>query len=374
MVERPKYRNPAVDAMRGMVMVLMTVDHASYAFNAQRYVTDSKMMYASGSAIPATQFLVRWMTHICAPTFIFLAGLVLAYSIARKTSVGMADKRVDTDLILRGLFIITLDPLWMSLGFGGRSVFQVLYAIGGGFCCLVLLRRLGLHSVLGIGLALMIGGEALAGVAIWLGHGEQAGIVGVFFATGGRLGNWGFVLYPLFPWLAYMILGYGWGRLMMSGAIKRPVRWFFMGGLVLLLLFVLVRGVNGYGNMLLYREDLSLLQWLHVSKYPPSLSFGLLTLGGMGIFLALFYRIYGTGKQPVCKADPLMVFGRVPLFFYLLHVHLLSGGAILLGEWKKGGLTEVLIATVVVLAVLYPLCQWYAGFKKNHPTGVFRFL
>ena len=74
-------RLPAVDAMRGMVMVLMTVDHTSFAFNAGRYVSDSIVMYQPGSAIPAAQFLLRWMTHICAPTFVFLAGLALAFSI-----------------------------------------------------------------------------------------------------------------------------------------------------------------------------------------------------------------------------------------------------------------------------------------------------
>lgn len=374
MVIGPHHRIPAVDAMRGMVMVLMTVDHASFAFNAQRYVTDSKAFYEPGSAIPAAQFLFRWMTHLCAPTFMFLAGLVLAHSIARKTSSGTADKQIDTDLMIRGLFIMALDPIWMSLGFGGRVVFQVLYAIGGGLCCMVLLRRLKHCSLLAVALVLLAGGEVLAGVALWFGDGERSGAFGAFMATGGRLENWGYVLYPLFPWLAYMLLGVGWGRLMVSGIIQRPGIWFWVFGFVFLGLFIVVRGINGYGNMLLYRDDLSVLQWLHVSKYPPSLSFGLLTLGLMAIFLALFFRIYGDGARPVYDTDPLLVYGRVPLFYYLIHVHLLSGSAVLLGLWKAGGLTETLIASGVVLAVLYPLCRWYAGFKKNHPRGVSRFL
>lgn len=239
---------------------------------------------------------------------------------------------------------MAMDPLWMRLGFGGGAVFQVLYAIGDGLCCLVLLRRLGQYSLLGIALALMVGGEVLAGVALWLGDGERAGNFGAFLATGGRLGNWGYVLYPLLPWLAYMLLGFGCGRLMISGTLQRPVVGFSGGGLVMLALFAVVRGINGYGNMLLYRDDLSLLQWLHVSKYPPSLSFGLLTLGAMGIILALFYKIYGDGMKPVRHADPLLVFGRVPLFFYLLHVHILSGSAMLLGMWKNGGLLDTFLA------------------------------
>ena len=364
-------RIPAVDAMRGLVMVLMTVDHASYAFNAQRYVTDSMIWYQPGSAIPAAQFLLRWVTHLCAPTFVFLAGLGLAFSIARKRADGIVDRRVDVDLLLRGLFIIALDPLWMSFGFGGKTVFQVLYAIGGGLCCMVVLRRMGTHALLGIGLVLMVGGEAAAGLAVWLGGGEQAGPIGACLATGGKLGAMGVVLYPLLPWLAYMILGFGWGRLMVAGSVNRPVLGFAVGGIVLLAMFAVIRGLNGYGNMLLYRDNWGLLQWLHVSKYPPSLSFALMTLGLMGILLALLTRIYGKGPNFVF--DPLLVFGRAPLFFYLLHVHLLTGAAVLLGLWKKSGLLETFLAAGAVLALLYPLCRWYSKIKTAYPRSILRF-
>ncbi len=365
-------RVPAVDAMRGLVMVLMTVDHASYAFNADRYVTDSIVWYQPGSTIPAMQFLLRWMTHICAPTFIFLAGLVLAFSIARKKAQGITDGRIDTDLFMRGLLIMALDPLWMSLGFGGRMVFQVLYAIGGGLCCMVLLRRLGQRTLLGLGLGLMVCGEALAGLAVWMGGGEQSGPVGAFLSTGGRLGTMGFVLYPLLPWLAVMVLGFGWGRWMAAGSLKRPALGCATGGLAALAIFAVLRGLNGYGNMLLYRDDVGLLQWLHVSKYPPSLTFMLLTLGLMGCILALLFRGYANART--FSVDPLLVFGRAPLLFYLLHVHLLSGAAILLGMWKKAGLLETFMASGAVLIVLYPLCRWYAGYKRAHARSFLRLI
>jgi len=374
--ERPGFprpgRLPAVDALRGVVMVLMTVDHASYAFNAGRYVTDSMAWYQPGSALPAVQFLVRWMTHICAPTFVFLAGLALAFSMARKQAGGVADRRIDADLVYRGLFILALDPLWMSLGFGGRTVFQVLYAIGGGFCCMVLLRRLGIGTLLVMGLALMVGGEALAGLAVWMGDGQNAGPVGAFLATGGRLGDFGYVLYPLLPWLAYMVLGLACGRLLVQGAIKKPMAWFASAGAILLGFFVVIRGLNGYGNMLLYRDGPGFLQWLHVSKYPPSLTFGLLTLGIMGFGLALFFKIYTDGRG--IAGDPLLVFGRTPLFFYVLHVHLLSGAAVLLGAWKTRGLPDAFMAAGAVLLILYPLCRWYAGFKRSRPQSLLRFV
>lgn len=369
---RPQNRLPAIDAVRGLAMVLMTVDHASYAFNAGRYVTDSIVFYQPGSEIPTLQFIVRWMTHICAPTFVFLAGLSLAYSIGRRKAQGSAENRIDTALLLRGLFIMALDPLWMSLGFGGRTVFQVLYAIGGGLCCMVLLRRFNTKTLVSIGLGLMLASEALAGLAIWLGDGNRSGLIGTFLVTGGRLGDFGYVLYPLLPWLAYMILGWVCGHWLQTGVIQEPARWFAAGGLILLVIFVLLRGFNGYGNMLLYRDDSSVLQWMHVSKYPPSLSFACLTLGIMGVVLAVSFRFYAGVRAP--QSDPLSVFGRTPLFFYVLHVHLLSGSAMLLDMWKSGGLTETFIAALAVLMLLYPLCRWYAGMKSAYPNSILRYV
>jgi uncharacterized membrane protein len=260
----------------------------------------------------------------------------------------------------------------MSIGFGGRTVFQVLYAIGGGLCGMLFLRRLSTKTLVSIGLGLMLASEALAGLSVWLGDGNRSGLIGTFLVTGGRLGDFGYVLYPLLPWLAYMILGWVCGRWLQTGVIQEPARWFAAGGLILLGLFVLVRGLNGYGNMLLYREDLSVLQWMHVSKYPPSLSFACLTLGMMGVVLALSFRLYAGVRAR--QGDPLLVFGRTPLFFYVLHVHLLSGSAVLLGVWKSGGLSETFMAALAVLMLLYPLCRWYAGMKSAHPNSVLRYV
>ena len=353
-------------------MILMTIDHASYAFNAGRYVTDSVMWYTAGSAIPVVQFLIRWMTHLCAPTFVFLAGLVLALSIDRKRSAGISDRQIDKDLMIRGLIILILDPLWMSFGFGGRVVFQVLYAIGGGLCCMVVVRRLGTTALLILGSVLMVGGEALAGLAIWLGDGQNSGLLGTFLVTGGRLGDFGYVIYPLLPWLAYMVLGLGCGRWYILSRQESTGKWLLPAGMGLLVLFIFVRGLNGYGNMLLYRYDLSLVQWLHVSKYPPSLSFALMTLGLMVLVIWLFFKLYRSIRFP--SADPLLLFGRVPLFFYLIHVHLLSGAAKLLGMWKKGGLLETFVAAGLVLFLLYPLCRWYARFKHGRPKSIWKYI
>src|SRR5207248_347237 len=120
-----------LDWLRGVVMVLMAIDHASGTFNAGRLVTDSTALYQSGSPLPAAQFLTRWITHLCAPTFVFLAGASLALSIERRRDLGERPADVDRFIATRGLFIAALDPLWMSWVFApGHLLLQVLYAIG----------------------------------------------------------------------------------------------------------------------------------------------------------------------------------------------------------------------------------------------------
>ena len=135
---------------------------------------------------------------------------------------------------------------------------------------------------------------------------------------------------------------------------------------------MIVRGFNHYGNMLLYRYDHSIPQWLHVSKYPPSLSFAALELGIMFLMLAFLFAWYR--KRKASSANPLQVFGRTPLFFYILHVHLLVLAAKALNLYRAGGLAETGIATLAVLGLLYPLCRRYDRFKHAHPKSLLRFL
>ena len=152
-------RLTSIDAMRGLVMVLMALDHASYAFNAGRFTRDSAAWWTPGTEIPTAQFLFRALPHFGAPTFVFLAGFVLALSIAKRRSSGDSERTIDGFLLKRGLFIILLDPLWMSFGYGTSLLFQVLYAIGASFCCMIGLRRLGDRILLAIGLAILLAGK-----------------------------------------------------------------------------------------------------------------------------------------------------------------------------------------------------------------------
>jgi uncharacterized membrane protein len=365
-------RLTAIDVMRGIVIVLMAFDHASGVFNAGRYVTDSAAFYRAGSVIPEAQFIARWITHLCAPTFLYLAGWSLSLSVRAKKGAGVSDGHIDLFLLKRGLLILLLDPIWMSIAFGYGIVFQVLYAIGGSLCCMTLLRRLKTHSIWVLGLTLILFSEVLAGLATQFGAIESPGIITSLLVTGGRIDAWVYVLYPLIPWLGYMVLGWGTGQLTIAGQIKNPAILFGQMGFITLFIFVIVRGLNGYGNMLLYRDNGSLLQWLHVSKYPPSFSFAALELGIMFLGLAMLF-LYDKNRPPLTW-NPLAVYGQTPLFFYILHVHLLSAAAWLLNLKKKGGLSEAFVATLVVLFILYPACLWYRRLKLSRKYSLLRYL
>src|SRR5436309_1162194 len=211
-------RLPALDWMRGLVMLLMTTDHASGAFNAGRLMTDATWLYRPGTPLPAAQFMTRWISHLCAPTFVFLAGAALALSIERRLQQGESSRRVDRHLLVRGLFLAALDPLWMTWAFvPGNVLLQVMYAIGMSLVCMTFLRRLRTSWLVGLSLGLILSGEALIGLVTG-GH-ETPPLWVALLLSGGRfpkswLGrNFDLLIaYPLLPWLAIMVLGWVFGR------------------------------------------------------------------------------------------------------------------------------------------------------------------
>jgi uncharacterized membrane protein len=366
-------RLPALDWMRGFVMVLMAIDHASGAFNGGRVFSDSARFYKPGTVLPLAQFLTRWITHLCAPTFVFLAGAAAALSVERRLRAGESARSVDRYLLQRGLLIALLDPLWMSWGFtGGSNVFlQVLYAIGTSLAAMTLMRRLPQAWLLGLALCWMFAGEAVTGALLQAFGGDPPLPLGLL-VTGGRFGKL-IVAYPTLPWLAIMMLGWAFGRWLVFGRAERPERVLALSGAAALSLFALVRGFNRYGNMLLARDDGSLVQWLHVSKYPPSLSYDALELGLMALALALLWKL-GHARAVAPLLSFLLVLGQSALFFYLLHVHLLEGTALALGWREKFGVGSAYLGGIAIVFVLFPACLFYRGYKRAHPNGWTRYL
>ena len=176
-----------------------------------------------------------------------------------------------------------------------------------------------------------------------------------------------------------MILGWVFGRYLVGMREVESSRWslqkvLLLSGLAALALFVIVRGLNSYGNMLLLREDNSLIQWLHVSKYPPSLSFATLELGLMCIILGLLLKLQAKFGENIRRNNPILVFGQMALFFYLLHIVVLELSAHALGMHMKMGLGATYVSAGAVLIMLYPLCRWYRSYKTAHPRSWVRYI
>ena len=362
-------RIAAIDWMRGFVMVLMVLDHVSMAYNAQHNSSDSAALYVTGSALPEFEFFTRWISHLCAPVFVFLAGTALAISVERKVARGIDSWQIDKDVLLRGAFIALLDPTIISL-FSGRVTIQVLYAIGVAMMCMALLRRFSSTLLILCALAWIVLGEMLTAM-VWPPQDNVESIIAALlvstYATSTMV-----IKYPLLPWLAMMILGWVFGRYLLAfkdGNTKiGPIRLLFSLGISALLVFAFIRYNNGYGNMFLYREDSSWQQWLHVSKYPPSAAFVFLELGLMSIIMAVMIwveRLIGDRPNGV-----LLVFGQTAMMFYLVHRLILEGTATHGGLRHFSEITTTYIISIVMLALLYPFCLWYRGFKARHVHSI----
>ncbi len=288
---RAASRLPALDWMRGLVMVLMAIDHSSDAFNAGHMFTDAVFLWHPGAPLPAAQFLTRWITHICAPTFLFLAGTSLAFTVSRQQADGDAPGATDRYIFVRGVVIAAFE-LWVSffvMGHG-RFIFQVLYGIGSAYVLMVPLRRLPDRVAPVVALALIATSEVM--VVLAMRNGPPTSLVAKLLLTGGSSGRL-FIAYPTIPWLAILLLGWSWGRRLVSAPSVRATagRDLARAGLAALVLFAVLRGIDGYGNMHLYRDSLAPLQWLHVSKYPPSITYDALELGLMALILAAMFRL-----------------------------------------------------------------------------------
>jgi len=369
----PKERVAAIDWMRGVVMILMVIDHASMAFDGEHIAHDSAFFPDAGTmALPTAEFLTRWITHLCAPTFVFLAGTSLAISIERRVARGLPAWDIDRNILIRGAIIALLDLTVVSLG-SGRWTFGVLYAIGVSMMCMAGLRRLPTWGLCAVAIAWMALGELVVG-AVWNPPGSTS--ITAALTVGYYRSDSLFIIYPFVHWLAIMMLGWVFGRHVIryaSGQSRvsgKAVLW--VAGVAALLVFAAVRYSAGYGDMFLHRADGSWQQWLHVSKYPPSIAYLGLELGILFLCLAFLRTIephIGARRNGL-----LLVFGETAMFYYLVHRLVLEVPATWFGLRGAGDITTTYVVSAVLIALLYPACLWYRSFKKAHPDTFLKYL
>jgi uncharacterized membrane protein len=358
-----------IDMWRGLVIVLMALDHARVYFHDAAFQFNPLDPERTHSALYAT----RWITHLCAPSFVFLAGVSAYLRAAREPT-----HRLPAFLLIRGLWLIAIEITVISFGWAFALpyplILQVIWAIGWSMIVLSLLVRLPRMVVLAFGIAITAGHNLLDPVTanqfgpfspVWTLLHERGPL---FF--GDR--QIAYVLYPILPWVGVMALGYGLGALFLEPAKQRD-RVLLVLGAAMIAVFLILRTFNLHGDPDPWtaREDLgpSIMAFLDVHKYPPSLMYVLVTLGIGFALVPLLAFLRGRA------ARVLLVFGAVSFFFYVLHIYFIHGLAMAadkaLGGFASGmgfSLATVYIAWIAVLASLYPLCCWWLEVKqrRNH--------
>ncbi len=384
-------RLESIDVLRGVVMAVMVLDHARDFFGEVR-----RQPLDLASTTPAL-FFTRWITHFCAPTFVFLAGAgVYLYGMKGRTK-----GQVSWFLLSRGLWLIFLELTAVRLGLTFDLSYQfipltVIWAIGASMVAMSALVFLPTGLILAIGLVLIVGHNATDGVTVkddllgdlWRLLHQQALLRSISSPVV-------FALYPLVPWVGVVAAGYGFGSLYrLPPERRRPI---LLGlGAALIVGFVALRASNVYGDpsrwMVWGRSadglptpgakppDLlwTFMSFVNCAKYPPSLLFLMMTLGPAIGFLGLIDGRVG----PIGR--PLVRLGRVPLFYYVLQWWLLHAMAIVVAmirdrPWRwlltsgpfeppegyGSGLPFVYAMWLVALAILYPASAWFAGVKAR---------
>ncbi len=377
-------RIASVDITRGIVMLVMAIDHIRELVHYSALTADPLNLKTTSFALFAT----RWITHLCAPTFVFLAGvsvyLVYSNSKHQKTSKQF--------LIKRGVWLIFLEvtlvnfSVWFDLYFR-TLMLQVIAAIGVGFLLLPFFLRLSLKQNLSIAIVLALICNLVARfdfpaypvtnfIYHWLASPTVNQVTPGFMV---------FIAYPVLPWFAIMLAGYACGVLFTKPEEEHK-QLFLKISLSLLGLFVVLRALNLFGDPSRFAVQdnflFTLLSFVNVTKYPPSLPFILITLSVAFFFLFVSEKAFGRWKEI------LEVYGRVPMLYYILHfplIHLITELIFLaqgytwnelqFGSFQFGrpagaagvGLQGVYLIWLAVVIMLYPVCKKYAAYKKANP-------
>jgi uncharacterized membrane protein len=370
----PPRRVESIDIVRGAIMVLMALDHTRDFFGLPGNPTN----LATASA---PLFLTRWITHFCAPSFFFLMGTG-AFLAGRRRS----PSELGRFLVARGLWLIVLDLVVLrcfayQFNFDYRvTMLLVLWALGWALIALAAVARLPIAVIAAIGAVMIAGHNLLDGVRSASPGWRILHAPGVVWSSSGHIV---FAAYPLVPWMGVTMVGYAIGTVYTWPEDRRR-RFLARLGLLFTIAFLVVRGLNVYGDPVPWTHQrtafFTLLSFLNTTKYPPSLAFLLMTLGPVLLALACTER---------ARSRVLVFYGRVPLFYYVVHFAVLHALATLICLLRYGSahwmfespdlanypfsappgwgfpLPIVYLAWALVVVAMYPLCRWFAGVKAR---------
>ena len=365
-----------IDFTRGVVMALMAWDHVSGFWNRFHHGGEG-VMGRKPPFINTTWFLARFISHYCAPIFIFLAGTVLAISTSRRLSRGESQREITYRMIKRGGMLLLAEAFIVSTAFGGSPLyFGVIACIGVSFMIFSVYRRLPPVVILAISVFIVLAHPFLN--LDWIPDDNAFGWYARVIIHEPNHDWYPFTgLYPIIPWIGVMGLGWSLGTLLLkydSSQIKKLKVPLIATGVASLVLFFIVRWLRGYGN-LLPREGNTLVDWLYVAKYPPSLAFLLWSLGGMSLFMALGLFLEDRPGYDNGITGVILTFGRNPLFFYLTHLWLYR----LRAGWVQRPVFYLDLNTTIVfwligLYVLWRLCLRYEKFKRSHRDSLLQYI
>ena len=369
-----------IDFARGIIGMIMAWDHVSGFWN-EFHLGGEGILGRAPQFVNTQWFLLRFVSHYCAPTFIFLAGTVLAISTTRRLRKGESEKNITLHLIKRGIVLLFLEAALVSPAFGTPwTYFGVIACIG---VCLIIFsvaRKLPTKLILAVGVLIILN-HSFLDLSFIPSDPNWGWYLRVILHEPSH-DRWPYTgLYPIIPWIGVMSIGWAFGNMIESKTredIRKLRNPLFITGIASIITFFIVRYLNGYGN-LLPRMGNTLVDWLYVSKYPPSVAFLLWSLGGMCLMLGTGIVLEEKGLLGNRLVSGVLTIGRNPLFFYLIHLWLYRA------TWPAFvptnyvppfylDLSMTLLFWAVGIVVLWYLCKEYEKLKKQYPKPILQYI
>jgi uncharacterized membrane protein len=380
-IKQMKERIHSIDIVRGLIMIIMTLDHCRDFL----HIPGPSPLNMQTTTV--VLFFTRWVTHFCAPTFVFLSGTSAFLAGQRRSK-----KELSGFLLKRGAWLILSDMLIISFLFTFDPLYhvvvlEVLWAIGFGMIILALLIHMPVRVIAITGLIIVLGHNVLDYVQL-PENGLTGQLIKLFVSATAAIIPLGgsrmvVVLYAVIPWAGIMLLGYAFGAVYKTGFnSERRKRILLISGISLTILFIVLRLVNHYGNPAAWTVQRNaahtLLSFLNATKQPPSLLFVSMTLGPVLILLSFAEQFRGRFAS-FCR-----VYGNAPYFYFIMHlclIRIINIALIVLGGlpikfdgyplvWQADGfgypLWAVYLFWFAVVAALYFPCKWYGNYKRNH--------